>query len=102
WIKVMAQKKTRSEGHKLLNNRDIVVIGASAGGINAMMKLMGTLPENLPAAIFVVIHVSPDSPSMLPQILQRAGRLKTSEKVRDGEPIQPGRVYIAPPDHHLM
>src|SRR5581483_4467393 len=37
-----------------------------------------------------------------PQILQRAGRLKTSEKVRDGEPIQPGRVYIAPPDHHLM
>ncbi|MDP9352146.1 MAG: chemotaxis protein CheB, partial [Chloroflexota bacterium] len=54
-------------------HHDIVVIGASAGGVEALATLFASLPENLPAAVFVVLHLPPDSRSTLPQILQRAG-----------------------------
>ena len=81
--------------------RDIVVIGASAGGIAALTDVMRGLPENFPAAIFLVVHTSPDNPGVLPQILRRAGALPV-EFARDGEPIVSGRVYVAPPDHHLL
>ncbi|MBF6591111.1 MAG: chemotaxis protein CheB [Ktedonobacterales bacterium] len=80
---------------------DILVIGASAGGIEALTTLVRGLPADLPAAVFVVLHLSPHSPSMLPHILTRAGPL-TATMARDGEAIQSGHIYVAPPDHHLL
>ncbi|HEU5442167.1 MAG TPA: chemotaxis protein CheB [Ktedonobacterales bacterium] len=83
------------------NGHDIVVVGASSGGIEALSLLMSTLPADLPAAVFVVQHVSPQWPSRLPQILSRQGSLPANHP-DDGEAFQPGRVYVAPPDHHLL
>ncbi len=77
-------------------NHDVVVIGASAGGVPALTTLLRSLPADLPAAIFIVMHIRPDAPSQLPAILNRAGTLPVAHAV-DGEPIRRGRVYIAPP-----
>lgn len=79
----------------------IVVIGASTGGVEALMTLMAGLPAMLPAALFVVLHLPPETPSHLPEILCRAGHLRAKHPT-DGEPIRLGRIYIAPPDRHLM
>src|SRR5207247_2125761 len=76
--------------------RDVIVIGASSGGVDALIKLVGKLPPDLPAAVFVVLHVRPDVPSQLPAILNRAGSLPAAHAV-DGEPIRRGRIYVAPP-----
>lgn len=81
--------------------RDIVVVGASAGGIPALEQLMAGLREPLQASIFVVLHVSSHGVSVLPQILGRAGALPVAHAV-DGEAIEPGRVYVAPPNAHLL
>src|SRR3989440_3321854 len=80
---------------------DIIVIGASAGGVEALIKLAGQLPADLPASIFIVLHIPAQSPSLLPDILGRSGRLKAVHP-QNGESIAPGRIYIAPPDHHLL
>jgi two-component system, chemotaxis family, protein-glutamate methylesterase/glutaminase len=82
-------------------DHDIVVVGASAGGVEALVGLVGSLPAELPAAVFVVLHVPPTGTSALPDILRRSGPLPASH-VKDGEPIEPGRIYVAPPDHHLL
>ena len=79
----------------------IVVIGASAGGVEAVARLVRDLPTNLPAAVFVALHFPPYSTSVLPRILSRAGRMQASHP-SEGEPIQAGRVYVAPPDRHLI
>jgi two-component system chemotaxis response regulator CheB len=81
--------------------RDIVVIGASAGGVYALKALAASLPADFEATIFVVLHLSPHSPSFLPEILNHSGPLKASHP-NDGEPIQQGHIYVAPPDHHLL
>jgi two-component system chemotaxis response regulator CheB len=80
---------------------DIIVIGASAGGVEALSELVRALPPGLPAALFVVCHFPADSRSVLPDILSRSGPL-LAQHARDGEPINPGQIYIAPPDHHLL
>jgi two-component system, chemotaxis family, protein-glutamate methylesterase/glutaminase len=80
---------------------DIIVIGASAGGVEALREVARELPAGIPAALFVVLHVPAQSPSILPQILDREGPLSVGHAV-DGEPINYGRVYVAPPDNHLM
>jgi two-component system chemotaxis response regulator CheB len=80
--------------------RDIVVVGASAGGVEALRTLVAGLPEDFPAALFVVLHVPPTT-SVLPAILTRAGRLP-AEHAHDGNPIEHGRIYVAPPDYHLL
>jgi two-component system chemotaxis response regulator CheB len=80
--------------------RDIIVVGASAGGIEPLIRLVADLPADLPAAVFVVLHVPPDSRSALPTILARAGRLPAAHAT-DGEPIRRGRIYVASPNHHL-
>lgn len=80
--------------------RDIIVIGASAGGVQALCTVIEDLPPNLPAAIFVVLHIAPDGYSALPAILTRSGRLPATHPA-DGETIRPGRIYVAPPDRHL-
>jgi two-component system chemotaxis response regulator CheB len=84
-----------------MSKRNIVVIGASAGGVYALKELITALPADLPASIFVVLHVSANEPSYLPEILSHGGQLPALHPV-DGEAIQPGHVYIAPPDHHLL
>jgi two-component system chemotaxis response regulator CheB len=82
-------------------SRDRIVIGASAGGIEALLLLFGRLPAELPAAIFVVVHFPSESTSLLPEILTRAGNMPAMHAV-DGEMIRSGRIYVAPPDHHLI
>lgn len=80
---------------------DILLIGASAGGVQALSTVVGGLPRDLPAAVFVVLHIAPYGRSAMPSILSRAGVLPATH-AEDGEPIEPGRVYVAPADHHLM
>jgi two-component system chemotaxis response regulator CheB len=75
---------------------DIIVIGTSSGGVEVLTRLVSRLPETLPAAVFVVLHVRPDAPSLLPAILNRAGLLPAAHAV-DAEPIRTGRIYVAPP-----
>jgi two-component system chemotaxis response regulator CheB len=81
--------------------RDIVVVGASAGGLDPLRALLRGLPGDLPAALFVVLHIPATGGSALPRILDRSGPLAADTAV-DGERIEPGRVYVAPPDQHLL
>lgn len=81
--------------------RDIIVVGASAGGVETLPKLFGELPASMPAAFFVTLHLSPFSKSTLPEILSRTSVLP-AEHPRDGAPLRPGHIYVAPPDFHLM
>src|SRR5688500_17005718 len=81
--------------------RDLVVVGASAGGVEALRELARSLPRDFPAAVCIVVHIPADAPSMLPAILSRSGPLPATH-ARDGEPIKPGRIYVAPPNSHLL
>ena len=81
--------------------RDIVVVGASAGGTEALTKLVRGLPADFPAAIFVVVHFPASASSVLPHILTRAGSLPAMHP-DDGDAFRPGRIYVARPDCHLM
>jgi len=83
------------------SHRDIVVIGASSGGLDALKEIVAGLPADLPAAVFVVVHVPARGTSWLPEILSRAGRLPASH-ARHNEAIRAGRIYVAPPDFHLL
>ena len=80
---------------------DIIVIGASAGGIEALKEITSNLAPDLNAAIFIVVHISPDSSGLLPNILNRHSKLP-AHQAEDGEAIRPGRIYVAPPDRHLL
>src|SRR5437660_789720 len=80
---------------------DIVTIGASAGGVEAVMRLVRGLPDDLAAAIFIVVHIPADATGLLPSILARKTALQV-QHARDGDAIQAGYIYIAPPDRHLM
>jgi len=82
-------------------NRDIIVIGASAGGVEALQRLVSQLPASLPAAVFAVMHVYYRARSSLPEILTRAGALIAIHP-ENGTPIEQGRIYVAPPDQHLI
>ncbi len=79
----------------------LVVVGASAGGIDALTRLAATMPSGFPAAVCVVLHTGPQSPGVLHAILDRAGPL-TAQAVHGGERPQPGHIYVAPPDQHLV
>ena len=81
--------------------RDIIVIGASAGGVEALMELAPRLPADLPAALFVAIHLAAGYGSQMPELLTGRGPLRASHPV-DGEQPSQGRIYVAPPDNHLM
>ncbi len=81
--------------------RDIVVVAASAGGIEALRGLLSQVPEPVSAALLVVLHVPATGGKVLPSILGRAGRLPASAAA-DGEVPLPGHVYVAPPDCHLL
>ena len=83
------------------NHRDIILLGASAGGVEALIAVARALPVGLEAAVFVVLHVPPTGASVLPRLLGRAGGLPASHAT-NGETIQRGRIYVAPPDRHLL
>ncbi|HEY0016760.1 MAG TPA: chemotaxis protein CheB [Longimicrobium sp.] len=84
-----------------MEERDIVVIGASAGGVEAVASLIEALPRDLAAAVFVVVHFPPHTTSVLPRIITRRGGM-TAMHPEDGTPIELGCVYVAPPDRHLL
>jgi two-component system, chemotaxis family, protein-glutamate methylesterase/glutaminase len=84
-----------------MQSRDIVVIGGSAGALESLQRLLGELPADLAAALFVVVHTAPNAHGALGGILDRAGPLPT-ELARDGLAFEPGRVYVAPPGRHLL
>ncbi len=83
------------------HHRDLVVVGASAGGVEALRDLMAGLPAALPAAVLVVLHLPAGGTSALADILDRVGTLPVST-ARHGDPIELGHVYVAPPDNHLL
>lgn len=81
-------------------NHDVIALGASAGGVDVLLNMVGELPGDLPASLFVALHSPPGYESSLPEILSNRARLPASHPLH-GERIQPGRIYIAPPDTHL-
>jgi two-component system chemotaxis response regulator CheB len=80
---------------------DIIVIGASVGGVDALPRLIGSLPAGLSASVFVVLHSAPDGPGLLPEIIRKTSALPVRHAV-DREKILRGRVYVAKPDYHLL
>ena len=84
-----------------MGKRNIIVIGASAGGFEALKKMIQKLPPDLDAAIFVVWHMSPDVRGILPDVLNKFNTVHAANAY-DKEPILMNRIYVAPPDHHLI
>jgi two-component system, chemotaxis family, protein-glutamate methylesterase/glutaminase len=79
----------------------VIVMGASANGIEALGQILGGLPASFAAPVFIVEHVARNSPGQLPAILGRAGPLPVMHP-RDGQRIVPGIVCVAPPDRHML
>lgn len=80
---------------------EAVVIGCSAGGLDALRILLDALPEEFPAAVIIVAHSAADSVNMLPALLGKTCRLPVSEAM-EREPVQTAHVYVAPPNYHLL
>ena len=80
---------------------DIVAIAASAGGVTALIEVLRRLPSDFPAAIVVVQHLDPRHPSLMAEIFSRRSRLAVHEGAA-GMEVESGRVYLAPPDHHML
>jgi two-component system chemotaxis response regulator CheB len=85
----------------LVGRIDAVVIGASAGGVQALSVLLPALPSSLRAAVFIVVHLPRDKPSVLPEIFQAKCVLPVCE-AEDKLPIVPGNVYLAPANYHML
>jgi two-component system chemotaxis response regulator CheB len=84
-----------------VERKDIIVIGASAGGIEPIRTILAGLPADFPGSLFVILHTSRDAPGVLDTIFGRAGSLPALV-ARDDERFAPGHVYVAPPDQHLL
>jgi len=78
-----------------------IVIGASAGGLEPLKEVVSQLPADLPVPVFIVLHIRAYAPSLLPEILSHVGPLPAVHP-QDGTKVEPGVIYIAPPDHHLL
>jgi two-component system chemotaxis response regulator CheB len=84
-----------------VEDHDIIVIGASAGGVEALSRLCGALPEDFPGTIFIVLHTTASGESRLPEILNRRGSLTARHPVPDTK-IEPGAIYVASANRHLI
>ena len=84
-----------------MNNHHVITIGTSAGGVSALKTLLGQLPKDLKASIHIVQHLSGEASSNLPAVLNKVSQLP-ARFARDLETIEAGRIYLAPPDFHLM
>ena len=82
-------------------NRDVVVIGASMGGVEALKRLLGSLPADLPASLFIVLHTADHEPGLLARVLGPTSSLPVST-AEEGQSFESGHVYVAPPDRHLI
>jgi two-component system chemotaxis response regulator CheB len=80
---------------------DIIALAASAGGLNALTHVLSALPADFPAALVVVQHLDPRHRSVMAEILSRRAQLRVGE-AKEGDALQPGRVYVAPPNRHLL
>jgi two-component system chemotaxis response regulator CheB len=78
-----------------------VVIGASAGALEALTAILPSLPEHFPLPLMVVVHMPPDKPSVLADLFQAKCRIQVRE-AEDKEPLSGGTAYFAPPDYHLL
>ncbi|HUH71005.1 MAG TPA: chemotaxis protein CheB [Mycobacterium sp.] len=88
-------------GRTATPSQGVVVIGTSAGGIEALIELAAGMPSNFPLAVMVVIHIGRGAPSVLAKIIDRSGPLPALAAV-DGAVLEAGRIYVAVPDHHLL
>src|SRR4051794_40274591 len=84
-----------------MDYKNLVVVGASTGGIDVLRVLARSLPADLRASIMVVLHSGASSPDILDRILAREGPVPATN-ARNGEKIEPGHIYVAPSDHHLL
>src|ERR1043166_1994853 len=84
-----------------LSEQRIVVVGASAGGVDALLAIIPKIPPDFPAAVFVVLHIPPEVPSILARILGRRASVRV-EEASDGVRWKRGVVYVAAPDCHLV
>lgn len=84
-----------------MNSENIIVIGASAGGFEALKTLVAGLPSDIAASVFIVWHMSPDVRGVLPQVLNRLDTLPAAHAY-DGMEIADGHIYVAPPDRHMV
>jgi two-component system chemotaxis response regulator CheB len=80
---------------------EAVAIGTSAGGVDVLSALLSVLPADCRAAVFIVIHIPRERPSLLPELFGTRCALPVRE-AEDKEPVRPGTVYFAPPDYHLL
>jgi two-component system chemotaxis response regulator CheB len=88
-------------GRSTVPGHDVVVIGASAGGMEATREVVRRLPADLEASVFVVLHLPSGARSRLPEILTRSGPIPATHPA-DAQRIERGQIYVAPPDHQMM
>jgi two-component system chemotaxis response regulator CheB len=81
---------------------DLIAIGGSAGALDPLFEIVKGLPRSLEAPVVIVIHVLPNHPSLLPELLQHACRGCAVREPEDKEPVAPRTIYVAPPSYHLM
>ncbi|MAQ18250.1 MAG: hypothetical protein CMN30_26070 [Sandaracinus sp.] len=81
--------------------RDLVLLGGSAGAVSGLRTIVRALPADLPAAVLATVHLGADSPALLGEILDRETALRAAN-ARDGDLIEHGRIYVAPPDFHML
>jgi two-component system chemotaxis response regulator CheB len=79
----------------------IVALAASAGGLSALSRVLGGLPADFPASIVIVQHLDPRHRSLMAEIMSKRTKLEVKQ-AEEGDQLQPGWIYIAPPDHHLL
>lgn len=84
-----------------MTQRDLVVVGASAGGLEALREIVAGFPADLRATVLIVLHLPASATSYLPTILGKASKLRVVQAVH-GAPLEPGTIHVAPPDHHLL
>jgi two-component system, chemotaxis family, protein-glutamate methylesterase/glutaminase len=90
-----------TEATRFMSNRDIVVIGGSSGAMAPLQEILSRLPAELPAAIFIVLHISARGGGLLSTIAAASSKLSVRQ-AENGMPIESGHIYVAPPDHHLL